>query len=313
MMTPYDREASMAALLRALPYIRLFRGRTFVLKLGGGVCGEPALLRTLAEQWGVLRELGIRLVLVHGGGAQATALCTQLGIETRTVEGRRITSPRALEAVVMAVNGTVSTAVLAACRAVGLPAVGVSGVDAGLIRARRRPPVLKEMGDRLVEIDYGEVGDITGVEAAVLERLMDGGFVPVVASLAADEGGRVLNVNADTVAAAVAAALGAEKLVFLTEVPGLLEDPDDPTTLVSYLDLAGLAALEGRGVVRDGMLPKVEAVRQALAGGVGRVHLVGARERWGVLVEVFTNEGAGTMIVRSIAELAPAEQGQGGG
>lgn len=309
MMAPYDRETAMTSLLKAIPYIRLFRGRTFVLKLGGGACTDPVVLRTLTEQCGVLRELGIRVVLVHGGGAQTNALCERLGIETRTVEGRRVTSSRALEAVIMAINGTVNTAILAACRAVGLSAVGVSGVDAGLVRARQRPPLLKEVDGRMVEIDYGEVGDITEVDASVLERLAEAGFVPVVGSLAADDAGRVLNVNADTVAAAVAAALAAEKLIFLTEVPGLLEDPDDPSSLVSYLDLPGLAALEGRGAVREGMLPKVAAIRQALAGGVGRVHLVGARERWGVLVEVFTNEGAGTMVVRSIAELAPGEQG----
>lgn len=304
----WDRDAAMAALLKAVPFLRLYRERLFVVKLGGSACAEPATLRHVVEQVAVLEELGIRVVLVHGGGEQVTALCHRLGIEVQVVGGRRVTSPAALEAAVMAINGSVRTAILAACQAVGLKAVGVSGVDAGLIRARRRPPSRVKVEGKEVEVAWGEVGDVVGIDGGVLNRLVGAGFLPVVSCLAVGERGEVLNVNADTVAARLAASLGAEKLIFLTGTAGLLEDPADPGSLVSYVDLAGLAGLEERGALRDGMLPKVAAAREALTGGVGRVHMVGVRQRWGILAEVFTNEGAGTLIVRTIADLALPEQ-----
>jgi len=310
MTGPYDREATIMGLLRALPYIRLFKGRLFVVKLGGTACSDAATLRALLEQVSVLAELGIRVVLVHGGGAQATALAERLGIESRFVDGRRVTSPKLLEVVTMTVNGTVATAILAACRTAGLGAIAVSGAAAGLVRARVRPPVVKDVGGERVAVDYGEVGDIVSVDASVLERLMAAGFVPVVSPLATDDSGRLLNVNADTVAAAIASAMQAEKLIFLTDAAGLLEDRRDPGSLVSYVDLAGLDAMASRGALDGGMLPKVTAARAALGGGVARVHVVGIRHKAGLLVEVFTNDGAGTLIVRNIAELAPAEQGE---
>ncbi|MCU0232065.1 MAG: acetylglutamate kinase, partial [Acidobacteria bacterium] len=152
------------------------------------------------------------------------------------------------------------------------------------------------------------VGDVMSVDGPALERLLDAGFVPVVSPLSADDSGAVLNVNADTVASAIACALGAEKLIFLTVVPGILEDRADPGSLISYIDLPGLLLLEGRGALDGGMLPKVNAARGAILGGVKRVHVVGFRQPQSLLVEVFTNEGAGTLVVRDRAELAPSEQ-----
>lgn len=308
MNAPHDREATMGALLRALPYIRLYRGRVFVLKLGGEAVADAESLRKVVEQVGVLSELGVRLVVVHGGGPQTTALAERMGLTTRIVGGRRITTPETLEVAIMTMNGTVNTAVLAACRAAGIAAVGLSGVDAGLVRARRRPPVETIVDGRPTVVDYGEVGDVMSVDGPALERLLDDGFVPVVSPLSADEAGNVLNVNADTVASAIACALGAEKLIFLTAVPGILEDRADPGSLISYIDLPGLLLLEGRGALDGGMLPKVNAARGAILGGVKRVHIVGFRQPLSLLVEVFTNEGAGTLVVRDRAELSPGEQ-----
>lgn len=308
MNAPHDREATMSALRRALPYIRLYRGRVFVLKLGGEVVADAAALRQVVEQVGVLVELGIRLVVVHGGGPQTTALAERLGLPTRLVGGRRVTTPETLEVAVMTMNGTVNTAVLAACRAAGIAAVGVSGVDSGIVRARRRAPVEMTVDGRTERIDFGEVGDVMAVDGAALSRLLDAGFVPVVSPLSADDSGAVLNVNADTVASAIACALGAEKLIFLTAVPGILENRTDLGSLISYIDLPGLLLLEGRGALEGGMLPKVNAARGAILGGVKRVHVVGFRQPQSLLVEVFTNEGAGTLIVRDRAELAPSEQ-----
>ncbi len=313
-----DRESTLAALSRAMPYVRLYKGRVFVLKLGGALTAETPVLRHLAEEMAILAEFGIRLVVVHGGGPQATRLAGRLGVPTRMVGGRRVTDAAALEAVVMALNGTVNTAVLAACRAASLGAVGISGVDGGIVRARVRGPVRVE-GDA-EPVDFGEVGEVLSVDGEALRRLLDAGFVPILSPVAADDSGRVLNINADTVAAETAAALGAEKLIFLTETPGILEDKSDSRSLISYLDLDRLAEMEASGAVDGGMLPKVNATRAALAAGVSRVHMVGAREKGSLLVEVFTNEGAGTMVVRNLAELesavrmngtAPVELGAG--
>ncbi len=302
-----QRTGEVSALRHALPYLRLFQGKTFVVKAGGGACEEEAALRGLVEQVGVLHQLGVRVVLVHGGGSQTSALTRALGAEPQFVAGRRVTDERALEAVVMSLNGAVNTRVLAACRAFTVPAVGLSGVDAALVRCRRRAPVQVD-GQT---VDYGLVGDIVSVEASVLERLLAAGFVPVISPLAADDAGTVLNLNADGVAAAVAMAMAAEKLLVLTDAPGLLEDPSDAGTLVSYTDLPGLRWLRETGALRDGMLPKAEAIESALRGGVKRAHVVSYRTADALLTEVFTNQGCGTLVVPELAALSAAEQAAG--
>lgn len=307
---PFDPEAGVIGLRRALPYIRLFRGATFVVKVGGVPCADPEVLRDLAEQVGVLAAVGIRVVVVHGGGPQATALAERLGVETPMVCGRRVTDAAGLEVVTMALNGTINTAILAAFRAAEVLAAGLSGIDGGLVVARQRPPRVMDVDGVPTEIDFGRVGDIVDVNVEILVRLLDSGFVPVVSPLCADDGGQVLNINADTVASAIARALAAEKLVFLTDIPGLLENAADPRSLVSYVDLPGVDEMQARGAITGGMLPKVAAAREALGGGVARVHMVGYRVRSGLLREVFTNEGAGTLMVRDQAELLPGELAQ---
>ncbi len=304
----YDREFAMAALKLALPYIRLYRNRVFVVKAGGAICGEPHALKELCEQLSVLRELGIRVVLVHGGGPQTTSLSEKLGLSTEFVDGRRVTDEKTLEVSVMTLNGSVNTALLAACRAVELPAVGVSGIDAGFIRAHRRPPQTKEVKGKTTTVDYGLVGDVDSVDAAVLNKQLDAGFMPVVSPLCADENGQVLNVNADTVASTIAREMKAEKLIFITDTPGLLENKADPGSLVSYTDVHGLARLQESGAIDSGMLPKAKAAKEALLAGVKRVHMVGYRAKNSLLIEIFTNEGFGTLIVKDTSELLPSEQ-----
>jgi acetylglutamate kinase len=300
-----QRAVEVAGLRHALPYVRLFKGRAFVVKVGGALLGDGEATRALLEQVEVLFHFGIRIALVHGGGPQSSALSRALGDEPRFVAGRRVTDDSALEVAVLTLNGAANTALLAACRGLGLPAIGVSGVDAGMVRAHRRPPVRID-GET---VDYGHVGDLEAVDGTVIERLWAAGLLPVISPLAADDQGRLLNCNADGVAAAVAVALRAEKLVLVVDVPGLLERPEDPRSLVSYTDLAGLAALRERGALRDGMGPKAAAVESALAGGVGRAHLVSWREPDGLLLELFTNEGSGTLVVRDLRALSEAEAG----
>lgn len=297
--------ASWTTLREAAPYLRLFRGKTFVVKLGGEVCTDGALLGNVVHQVDVLHQLGIRVVLVHGGGSETSALCAALGSTVRFAAGRRVTDDAALAAVVMTLNGTVNTRVVAACRAVGLRAVGLSGVDAGLLQARRRPPV-EVAGEGVV--DYGHVGDLVGADAAVLETLLAAGYLPVVSPLAADGTGKLLNVNADSAAAAVAVALQAEKLLLLTAARGVLRNVHDAHSLVSYIDLAGLRRLRDLGTLERGMLPKAAAIETAVRGGVPRVHVLSHAHPEGLLAEVFTNEGVGTLVVEELSRLQPAEQ-----
>jgi len=302
-----QRTAEAAALKHAVPYIRIFKGKTFVVKAGGGAVEREATLRALIEQLEVFHQVGIRVVLVHGGGTQSTEISRALGAESRFVEGRRVTDEKALEVATMVLNGAVNTRILAACRALGLPAVGLSGVDAGLIQARKRPPV--RVGDEIV--DYGLVGDVAAVDPRALTGLLDAGYVPVVSPLSAADDGTVLNINADTVASALAVALKAEKLLFLTGAAGILERPDDSGSLVSYTDLAGLRRLRDEGGLLTGMLPKTSAIEAAIRGGVRRVHILSHDLPDGLLAEVFTNEGVGTLVVADVDALTPAEQAAG--
>jgi len=305
MSTTRDRAVVVSALKHAAPYIRLFKRKVFVLKAGGEVFADTTLTRALMEQIGILYQVGIRVVLVHGGGPQSTRLATALGLETKFVDGRRVTDARALDVSTMVLNGQINTNILAVCRELDIPAVGISGVDAGLIRALRRPPVELDDGGT---VDYGFVGDIDSVDTSVLEKQLDNGLMPVVSPLSCDRKGTVLNINADTVAAAIAAELGAEKLILATGAAGILEDKDDPQSLISYLDLRGLSALRDAGKLADGMLPKSAAIETAIANGVNRVHIISCKLPDSLLLEVFTNEGTGTLVVNDIEALTAAEK-----
>jgi len=301
-----DQALAIRALRSAAPYIRMYKGKTFVVKAGGGVFAERATTRTLVEQIGILHYFGVRVVLVHGGGPQLTELSAALGVPTRMVEGRRVTDEKSIEVSAMVLNGLINTRVLAICRDLNIDAVGISGVDAGLVRAHKRPPLALAANGEVV--DYGFVGDIDAVDTTVLMKLLDSGLMPVVSPLSADESGTLLNINADTVAAALGAALGAEKLILCTGAPGILGGVDDPGSLISYTDLRGLKRLRDEGRIADGMLPKAKAIEEALRGGVRRVHVVSYLSPEGILAEVFTNEGTGTLIVPDINGLSPAEQ-----
>ena len=299
-----DTSATVRALKGAAPYVRLYKGKVFVVKAGGAVFADNASTRVLIEQIAILHHLGIRVVLVHGGGPQLDEMQRSLGIEPRMVKGRRVTDSQSIDVTTMVLNGLINTRILAICRELGIDAVGISGVDAGLVRARRRPPV--EIDGETV--DYGFVGDVVGVDASLLVKQLDAGLMPVVSPLSSDEAGCVLNINADTIAAQIGASLGAEKLILCTGAPGILEDLADPSSLVSYTDLQGLAALAAAGSFADGMLPKATAIEGAIRGGVRRVHVISYKVPDSLLAEVFTNEGTGTLIVEDIGALTPAEQ-----
>ncbi len=299
-----DQANTMRALRSAAPYIRMYKGKTFVVKAGGGVFADAAATRVLVEQIAILHHFGVRVVLVHGGGPQLSELSAALGVPTRLIEGRRVTDAKAIDVTAMVLNGLINTRILAICRDLNIEAVGISGVDARLVRAHRRAPVMIN-GER---VDYGFVGDIDAVDTTVLRKLLDNGLMPVVSPLSADESGTLLNINADTVAAAIGAALSAEKLILCTGAPGILGSVDDPGSLISYTDLRGLERLRAERRIAEGMLPKAKSIEDALRGGVRRVHVVSYNAPEGILGEVFTNEGTGTLIVADVNALTPAEQ-----
>ncbi len=299
MSSEYPQRQTVAALRQALPYLKLFQGKTFVVKFGGEVFEEADNLRQLFEQIGVLHRVGIRVVVVHGGGPQTTSMAEKLGQQQTMVGGRRVTDGATLETSSMVLNGALNTRAVALFRELGIGAVGLSGVDADIVTATRRPPVEVDGAT----VDYGFVGDIDSIQPGLIHRLMESSMLPIISPLSADAEGNILNVNADVVAARVAEALGADKLIVMSSVPGLLEDVQDPGSLVSYTDVAGLNDYIERGVVKDGMLPKVASVLQALKGGVPRVHLISFRVQDSLLAEVFTNEGSGTMVVSSVDDV----------
>jgi acetylglutamate kinase len=291
----------MNDLFRAAAHIRLHRGKTFVIKAGGGTLAKPAALRQFARQVSVVHSLGARVVVVHGGGPQTDALQRLLGDEPRMVDGRRVTTPAAMRALRMATAGELAGDVVASLSSEGAPAVGVSGASAALLVAKRRPPARTSEG----VVDFGEVGDLESVDPAPLVALVEKGFVPVVSPPAGDGHGGFLNVNADLAAASLAVALGAAKLVLLTGAPGILSNPADPSSLLSALSIAELDSLEEAGALRGGMRVKAAAIRAAVYGGVRRVHVVSGSDPEALLRELYTTQGAGTLVTRE-PEKAPS-------
>lgn len=293
-----DPTRGIAGLKGALRYVRAYRDQVFVVKLGGDVLNDADVLDQVAAQIALLSSLSIRLVVVHGGGPQASALSRRLGQEPTIIAGRRVTDDSALEVAKMVYAGALSTDLVAALREHRVQAVGLSGVDADLITAHRRPPVsLVDDAGVTRHVDFGHVGEVDRVDPRVITTLVEQRFVPVVASLAGDDEGNVYNVNADTVAESLAVALRAQKLIFLTGAPGVLRDRTDPSTLVTFADPDDLAGLMASGALVGGMRPKVEACIRAATGGVERTHIIDGRAPDALLLEVFTGSGCGTMIV----------------
>lgn len=288
----------VGTLLQALPYIRRHKGATFVVKCGGEIARDPEALGLLAADLALLSHVGIRVVVVHGGGPQATELSQKLGHEPTIVQGRRVTDDQTLEVAKMVFGGQINIDLLGALRRHGIQAVGLSGVDADLIHAVRRPATEMQdpaTGERRT-VDFGHVGDIAEVNTRLLGKLLDEGYMPVVASLASDRQGNIYNINADTVAARVAMDMKADKLLLLTNAPGLLADPSDPKSLISHISAHRCEDMLGTGAIRGGMVPKVTTLVEAVRGGVRRAHILDGKAPHSLLVELFTKHGTGTMV-----------------
>jgi acetylglutamate kinase len=283
-VTPSIGEARAAVLVEALPYIQRFRGAVVVVKYGGNAMVDAELARAVAADVVLLRAVGIQPVVVHGGGPQISDLMERLGKQPEFRDGLRVTDAETVDIARMVLVGKVNREIVSAINVHGPLAVGISGEDAGLILASARHPEL------------GFVGDVASVNPTILERLLAEDLIPVVSTIGSDAEGQAYNINADTVAGAIAVALGAEKAVFLTDVPGLLTDVDDPTSLLSTVTASELTAMIDDGRLHGGMIPKVAAALHAVANGVGSAHLLDGRVPHVVLLELFSDEGIGTMI-----------------
>lgn len=286
-------------LREALPYIQRFQGKTFVVKFSGKVTEDRENLASLAEELALLHQVGIRVCVIHGGGKQLTELAQKLGVVQTVIEGRRVTDDDTLDLAKMIFRGKINTEILAQLRGRGIDAVGLSGVDGGVIKAVRRPPknvVNKETG-QVESVDYGNVGDIVEIDTHLLELLLGGGYLPVISSLAADDKGKVFNINADTIAAEIAVSLKAEKLILLSDVNGIYLDPNDRSSKLDRLSTVDAFKMIKSGKATGGMIPKLQSLASLLSRGVGSAHVISGSERNALLAEVFTDEGTGTMIV----------------
>ena len=276
-----------AVLVEALPYIRRFAGQVVVVKYGGNAlagASEDDALALFAQDIVLMRQVGMRPVVVHGGGPQISDLMTRLGKVTEFRNGLRVTDAETVDIARMVLVGQVNPQLVSAINVHGPLAVGVSGEDAGLIRATARDPEL------------GFVGDVVAVNPGILQGLLDEGFIPVVATIGTDGAGQAFNINADTVAGRIAEALGAEKLVYLTDIEGLRRVVDDAASLIRQTTPDELDALMADGTIAGGMIPKVESCVAAVRSGVRRAHILDGRIPHVLLLEFFTDEGIGTMV-----------------
>jgi acetylglutamate kinase len=286
-------------LRESLPYIQRFKGKTFVVKFSGKVTENKENLASLAEELALLHQVGIRVCVIHGGGKQLTELAKKLGIVQTVIEGRRVTDDDTLELAKMIFRGKINTEILAALRRRGIEAVGLSGIDGGVVKAVRRPPkeILNKETGETETIDFGHVGDIVEVDSRLIHLLLENDYLPVISSLGADDDGRIYNINADTIASEIAARLKAEKLILLSDVNGIYLNELDENTKLSRLTASDAQHLIDSGRATGGMIPKLESLIDLLGRGVRSAHIISGTNRNALLAEVFTDEGTGTMVV----------------
>jgi acetylglutamate kinase len=271
----------------ALPYIRQFAGKTFVIKYGGASMVNDDLRKKVIEDISLMHFVGIRPIVVHGGGPEINQMLSKLSIESKFKNGLRVTDEQAMEVVEMTLNGKVQQQLVGLLSQAGTKAVGLSGKDGGLLKARK-------LRDK--NFDWGLTGEIESVSIELLQLLTENKYVPIISSVAPDENGTTMNINADLVAASIAHALKAEKLILLTDTPGVLRDKDDKSTLISRLAIDEAKSLISDKIIQDGMIPKVMSAIESIENGVGAVHILDGTHEHVLLLEIFTEEGVGSMI-----------------
>ena len=280
----YNQKAQV--LIQALPYIQKYAGKTVVIKYGGNAMVSDELKQAVMSDIVLLSLVGIQVVLVHGGGPEITQALEKMGKESRFVGGLRYTDKETMDVVQMVLGGKLNKSLVQLIGAHGGQAIGLCGLDAGMIRAEKL----------IAGEDLGYVGEITQVNTKPMLDLIEKGYIPVIASIAAGHGDEVYNINADTAAACIAAELGAQKLILMTDIRGLLADPKDESTLIPVLNVSEVPSLKAKGVIKGGMIPKIDCCVEAVRRGVHRAHIIDGRIPHSILVEMLSNEGVGTML-----------------
>lgn len=284
-------------LVEALPYIQKFAGKTVVIKYGGHAMVDPVLKESVIMDVLLLHSVGIRPVLVHGGGPEINAMLMKMGIESQFVRGLRVTDTQTMEIAQMVLLGKLNTEMVSLLNRFGGKSVGLSGKDARLLTATKKPMQMPNSEGQMEEVDLGCVGEIQNVNPDILETLLGQGYIPVISPVASGVNGETYNVNADTAAGKIAEALKADKLLLLTDVSGILRDLSDKDSLISTVSREEVDQLAEQGILSGGMLPKVECAVSALESGVGSVHILDGRLSHAILLELFTDGGIGTMFV----------------
>ncbi|MEA2102081.1 MAG: acetylglutamate kinase [Thermodesulfobacteriota bacterium] len=279
-------------LVEALPYLRDFRGKRIVVKYGGHAMVDPGLKQIFARQIILLQYVGIQVIVVHGGGPQIGEVLAKMGIESSFIDGKRITDDKTMDVVEMVLAGRVNKEIVNLVNTDGGQAVGLSGKDGGLIRARKYYHATSKKADL---IDIGQVGEVTGINPEIIDAVEKAGFVAVIAPLGSGEDGTTYNINADTVASKIAIELKAERLVILTDETGVL---DADSKLISSLKIAQTRALMDSGIIHGGMIPKVECCMDAIMGGISKAHILDGRVPYSILLELLTDEGIGTQMIK---------------
>jgi acetylglutamate kinase len=288
----------ISALVEALPYILKFHGKKVLVKFGGSAMLTDEGLEMFAQDVVVLQKMGMKPIVVHGGGPEINRAMERMGKKARKVNGLRVTDSETLEIAEMVLVGKINSGLVSRIQKHGGKAVGISGKADGMLLSTRLEPVATRGSDgKQTMVDLGHVGEVTRVNSRLVDLLCDNGFIPVLSPIGSDSEGNSLNLNADTAAAVMASAVGAEKLVLMTDVPGVLRRPGDLTSVISHLKVSEIDQMIEEGTISGGMIPKIQAARDSLDAGVGSVHILDGKLEHSLLVEIFTDEGIGTMII----------------
>ncbi|WP_439653897.1 acetylglutamate kinase [Selenomonas ruminis] len=296
-MDLFKPEDKAAILVEALPYIQEFYGKTIVIKYGGNAMINDDLKEKVMQDVALMKYVGIRPVIVHGGGPEITGFLKKVGKQSSFVAGLRVTDEETVEIAEMVLDGKVNSEIVNLLNRRGVKAVGLSGKDAGLIQARKKLATVYE-GEESKKVDIGYVGEVAAINSGIIEDLLDQDYVPIIAPIGVGENGESYNINADYVAAEIAGALEAEKLLLLTDIEGIYKDFNDKNTFISTLHLPEARQYIKEGIIAGGMIPKVEACLTALEKGAGKTHIIDGRLDHSIILEVFTEQGIGTQVVR---------------
>jgi acetylglutamate kinase len=295
--TLYQNDEIMAHLIEranilceALPYIKALSGKTVVIKYGGNAMLKESIINTIMEDIAMLKIVGVNPILVHGGGPEINAYLKKLNIESKFHNGLRVTDQQTMDVVQMVMSGKINKDITSRINLLGVKAIGLSGKDAQLIEVKKY--------NSPDGVDLGQVGEIININTSLLEKLCNDEFIPVIAGIGADNQGQAYNINADTVAAEIAARINAEKLIFLTDIDGIREDADDPSTLISVISVNQIKEMITNGKINGGMIPKVMSCIKAIEQGVSKVHIINGTTPHPILLEIFTNKGIGTMVTK---------------